>query len=135
MRSLARVRLEGHPLACRRMATAMVLQAITWHAPTELRIALCVGQQGLAAWDWLKWAPHLTGPAGAPTDLPRFMVADDLLTLEELLSDELAGRPVVAADSDPLVDRSHLLVIIDGGGTGEGSQLAAAQWLSGVTVL
>ncbi|MET0966415.1 MAG: type VII secretion protein EccCa, partial [Nakamurella sp.] len=135
MRSFARVRLEGNPIACRRMAAAMVMQAITWHAPADFRIALCVRDQGLTAWDWLKWAPHLTDPAGAPTDLPRFTVADTLVALEDLLSDELAGRPWAAPNSDPLVDRSHILVIVDGGTSGEGSQLAAAHGLAGVTVL
>ena len=48
LRSFARVRLEGNPVACRQMATAMVLQAITWHAPSEFRIALCVGGDGTA---------------------------------------------------------------------------------------
>ncbi|MET0864037.1 MAG: type VII secretion protein EccCa, partial [Nakamurella sp.] len=135
MRSFARVRLEGNPLACRRMATAMVMQTITWHAPTEFRIALCARGDGLAAWDWLKWAPHLADPTVPPTDLPRFLVADNLVALEELLSDELAGRPWAAANSDPLVDRCHILVIVDGGAAGEGSQLAAAHGLAGVTVL
>ena len=74
LRSFARVRLEGNPVACRQMATAMVLQAITWHAPSEFRIALCVGGDGMRAWDWLKWAPHLSDPSVPPTDLPRFTV-------------------------------------------------------------
>ncbi len=135
LRSFARVRLEGNPVACRAMAAAMTLQAITWHAPSEFRIALCAGGDGLTAWDWLKWAPHLADPAVPPTDLPRFTVADNLGALEELLSDELAGRPWASPQTDPLVDRSHILVIVDGGGLGDGSQLAAAPGLQGVTVI
>ena len=135
LRSFARVRLEGNPVACRQMATAMVLQAITWHAPTEFRIALCVDGDGLRAWDWLKWAPHLSDPSVPPTDLPRFTVSTTLTGLEDALSDELAGRPWASATTDPLVDRSHILVIIDGGSVGDGGQLAEAHGLQGVTVL
>ena len=135
LRSLARVRLEGNPVACRAMATAMTLQAITWHAPSEFRIALCATGEGLAAWDWLKWAPHLADPSVPPTDLPRFTVAEDLGTLAKLLADELAGRPSASTESDPLVDRSHLLVIVDGGAVGDGGQLADANGLQGVTII
>ena len=135
LRSFARVRLEGNPVACRSMATAMTLQAITWHAPSEFRIALCANGDGLAAWDWLKWAPHLADPAVPPTDLPRFTVAPTLGALEELLSDDLAGRPWASTHSDPLVDRSHILVLVDGGTVGDGSQLAEAHGLQGVTVI
>ena len=135
LRSFARVRLEGNAIACRRMATAMTLQAITWHAPSDFRIALCADGDGLAAWDWLKWAPHLVDPAVPPTDLPRFTVADNLSALEELLADELAGRPWASTHSDPLVDRNHVLVIIDGGTVGDGGQLAKPHGLQGVTVI
>jgi S-DNA-T family DNA segregation ATPase FtsK/SpoIIIE len=135
LRSFARVRLEGNPVACRQMATAMVLQAITWHAPTEFRIALCVDGDGMRAWDWLKWAPHLSDPSVPPTDLPRFTVSSTLTGLEDAHSDELAGRPWASATTDPLVDRSHILVIIDGGAVGDGGQLAEAHGLQGVTVL
>jgi len=62
-------------------------------------------------------------------------MADDVGALEDLLSEELAGRPLATADADPLVDRSHLLVIVDGGTVGHEAQLAQAHGLAGVTVL
>jgi S-DNA-T family DNA segregation ATPase FtsK/SpoIIIE len=143
LRSVARIRLEGDQSACRAMATAMVLQAAGWHAPTEFRIALCVDDDGLAAWDWLKWIPHLADPTVPPTDLPRFAVAGDLGVIEALLREELADRPWAgSADSDGTADSDgsegaepgHILVVVDGGGAG-GRRLADAGGVAGVTVI
>jgi len=135
LRAFDRVQLEGDLLGARALANAMVLQAITWHAPTELRIALCVDSAGQSHWDWLKWAPHLLDPTTDNTELPQYVLAEELSDLEELLADELAGRPWSTTESTPLVDRTHILVIIDGGKLGDGGQLAAPQGLAGVTVL
>ena len=123
LREFDRIRVEGNPVAARQMTTAMVLQAVTWHAPTELRLALCASGSGLTAWDWLKWAPHLTDPSVPPTDLPRFAVAETLSDLDQLLAAELNGRG------------QHLLVIIDGGSLGDGGRLADPSGLRGVTVI
>ena len=131
LRSLARVTLQGDPGACRAMATALLLQAVSWHAPAELRVALCVDDAGLVAWDWLKWVPHLADPSVPPTDLPRFVVAADLPAVEGLLGDDLAGRPWADASCLGL---GHILVIVDGGGSG-GRRLADADGVHGVTVL
>ncbi len=140
LRSFALLRVDGNPVAARRMTTAMVLQAVTWHAPTELRVALCARGSGLVAWDWLKWVPHLAEPSVPPTDLPRFAVAENLSDLDELLSDELAGRrwagpTTPGQDSASAGDRNHLLVIIDGGSIGDGGLLADPHGLRGVTVI
>ncbi|HEY5150967.1 MAG TPA: type VII secretion protein EccCa, partial [Mycobacterium sp.] len=135
LRTFGRVTLEGDPVACRRLATAMVLQAIAWHAPTEFRVALCANGSGADTWDWLKWAPQMTDRQRRPALPQCCSVAANLTTLEELLADDLAGRPWATSGCDPLVDRRHVLVVIDGGRVGDGGQLADANGLLGVTVL
>ena len=140
LRSFSVVRLEGNLQAARRMAAALLLQAICWHSPTELRLAVCL-PPGTEAdrrrfWDWLKWAPHLADPTGSPIRPPVLAVADSLPGLEAVLADELAGRPWADTGAGPLVDRSHLLVLVDGPtGARAGGQLAGPQGLLGVTVL
>lgn len=141
LRSFAVVRFEGNLQACRRLAAALLLQAICWHAPTELRVGVCLpaagGPDRARFWDWLKWAPHLADPGGPPMRPPALAVAESLPALEAILADELAGRPWAQAGSDPVADRSHLLVLVDGG-RGEiraGGQLDGPQGLLGVTVL
>ena len=141
LRSFSTIRLEGDLQACRRLATALMLQALCWHAPTELRLGVCLpagaGPDRLRTWDWLKWAPHLADPAGSPTLPPVLAVAGDLPTLETALAGELAGRPWAEPGADPLVDRSHVLILVDGvavTGAG-GGQLDGPAGLLGVTVL
>ena len=135
LREFGRVTLEGEPAACRRLATAMVLQAIAWHAPTEFRISLCADHSGVQTWDWLKWAPQMTDRPGRPVPARCHSVATDLTALEQLLTEDLAGRRWATPNGDPLVDGSHVLVVIDGGRVGDGGQLADANGLQGVTVL
>src|SRR6478672_4219055 len=42
LRSFSVVRFEGNLQAARRMAAALLLQVVCWHAPTELRLAVCL---------------------------------------------------------------------------------------------
>lgn len=140
LRSFATIRLEGDLAAGRRLAAALLLQAVCWHAPSELRIGVCLPPDGgpdrLRSWDWLKWAPHLADPSGSPTQPPVLAVAGSLPELESVLADELAGRPWAEANSGPLVDRAHVLVLVDGGGrAAAGGHLGGPQGLLGVTVL
>jgi S-DNA-T family DNA segregation ATPase FtsK/SpoIIIE len=141
LRSFSVVRIEGNLQAARRMAAALLLQAVCWHAPTELRVGVCLpagaGPERTRFWDWLKWAPHLADPAGSPIRPPALAVADSLPALEAVLADELAGRPWAEVGAAPLVDRSHLVVLVDGaaGGPRAGGQLDGPQGLLGVTVL
>ena len=76
--------------------------------------------------------PCRASGASAP---PRHGIAADLTALEELLADDLAGRPWATTDSDCLVGRSHVLVVIDGGRAADGARLADPNGLQGVTVL
>lgn len=139
LRSFSVVRFEGNLPAARRMAAALLLQAICWHAPTELRLGVCLptgsGPDRARFWDWLKWAPHLAEATGSPIRRPALAVAASLPGLEAILADELAGRPWAETGAGPLVDRSHLLVLVDGAAVGAGSQLDGPQGLLGVTVL
>ena len=132
--SFARLRLEGDQQACRKLAAAVVLQATGWHAPADLRIALCVDEQGLAAWDWLKWVPHLADPSVPPTDLPRFAVAGDLREVELLLDEELTDRPWAQAGDQRPATGPHIMVVVDGG-TASGKRLADLDGLRRVTVI
>ncbi|WP_420123055.1 type VII secretion protein EccCa [Nakamurella sp.] len=141
LRPLSVVRFEGNLAAARGVVAALLLQAVCWHPPTELRIGVCLppgpGPDRGRAWDWLKWTPHLADPVGAPGRAPVLAVATDLSTLEDMLAGELAGRPWAEPGSAPLTDRGHLIVLVDGSATGtrSGGQLAGPQGLLGVTVL
>ena len=72
LRAFGRVRVESDdPATARALGAAIVGQVVTWHAPADLRLAICVDSAGRRAWDWLKWTPHLQDPSSAPTEAPR----------------------------------------------------------------
>ncbi len=133
MRSFARVYLEGPARDRRELLRGVVAQAITWHAPTELRVALCVDEAGAHAWDWLKWTPHAQHPTRADGSGPLRLVGTTMADVEDLLADDLAGRPWFSRELDPLVDRPHVLLIVDGGQASDEGQLSTGGLL-GVTV-
>ena len=64
---------------------------------------------------------------------PLRLVGSTMADVEDLLADDLAGRPWFARDLDPLVDRPHVLLIVDGGAASEDGQLSSGGLL-GVTV-
>ncbi len=132
LRSFARIAVDG-PQA-RALARALVAQLVTWHAPGEVRIALCVDDGGAREWDWAKWLPHVAHPSKEDAAGPARLVAADLAEIEGLLADELSSRSWFAADAEPLTDRSHIVVILDGGCLADGGQLSISG-LAGVTVI
>ena len=136
LREFGRVTLEGEPAACRRLATAMVLQAIAWHAPTEFRISLCADHSGVQHLGLVEVGsaddrPARTAVAG-PVSQRCHRPDGTGRTADRRPGRTTRGRPRTAIR---LVDRSHVLVVIDGGRVGDGGQLADANGLQGVTVL
>lgn len=90
---------------------AWVAQAVVWHDPTMLGVALAAPDLEHPDWSWLKWLPH--------TDIPgridgvgsaRYLSADPD-ELAALLSPALADRPAFTGGSSDAL--RHLLIIID----------------------
>lgn len=57
------IRLVGDPGQCRRLAYAIVAQAVTWHAPNDLRLMVAAAPSVQQDWQWVKWLPHLQSPS------------------------------------------------------------------------
>ena len=117
---LAVVGPQERAAACVR---AMLVQLATWHAPSDLRLA--VAHLGRAEqWDWCKWLPHVrtetTGGDGLL--LPRIAVADGEAALSALLDEHVAPRldqlrtlASVTARSGPAeIDAPRLVLVVEG---------------------
>jgi len=106
------------------VARAIVAQVATWHAPNDVRLALCVSAGTRADWDWCKWLPHLHvwDPTALALPAPPAICADaaalasalSALPRGERLSEEsaaAAGPWVVAIHDagDPGPGRDQLL--------------------------
>ncbi|UVO13820.1 type VII secretion protein EccCa [Mycobacterium sp. SVM_VP21] len=90
---------------------AWVAQAVTWHDPTMLGVALASPELESSAWSWLKWLPH-TDIAGQVDGVgPARYLATSAEELSGLLAPVLAARPPFTGEAGET--GRHLLVIID----------------------
>ncbi|MFC0533440.1 type VII secretion protein EccCa [Phytohabitans kaempferiae] len=111
LRGFARVFLRGDATA---LARAMVVQLSVFHAPDDLRVAVCAGPERRAAWEWLKWLPHAQHPIRTDALGPVRLVAGTGAELERLLSDVVGSRSRFGGGSTR--DGPHVLVVLDGAG-------------------
>ncbi|MEO8814260.1 MAG: type VII secretion protein EccCa [Mycobacterium sp.] len=90
---------------------AWVAQAVTWHDPTMLGVALATPDLEGPAWSWLKWLPHIDIPGQVDGVGPARYLSTSADELAALLEPALADRP--AFTGEPAETLRHLLVIID----------------------
>ena len=90
---------------------AWIAQAVTWHDPTMLGVALASPDLESPAWNWLKWLPH-SDIAGAVDGVgPARYLASSAEELTGLLTAVLAQRAPFTGG--PVEAARHLLVIVD----------------------
>ena len=111
---------------------AWVAQAVTWHDPTVLGVALASPELESPAWSWLKWLPHADIAGSVDGVGPARYLASTAAELVGLLAPELASRPAFTGEAGETA--RHLLVIVDDPDFDvAGSVLGAAR--AGVTVV
>ncbi|MFE7136680.1 type VII secretion protein EccCa [Streptomyces sp. NPDC057644] len=135
LRRFACLSLEGDAEQARALARAIVAQAVTFHAPRDLRVLLCTADPEGPEWGWVKWLPHAHHPEDVDHAGPVRLVHTSLVGLEDLLGAELARRSRFHRDAEPDPDLPHLLVVLDGGLTLGAEALIEADGLQGTTVL
>ena len=107
-------------------------QAITWHDPTVLGVALASPMLESAQWSWMKWLPHADIAGRFDGVGPARYLAANASELAEMLAPVLAQRP--AFTGEPAESGRHLLIIIDDPDFDvAGSVLGAAR--AGVTIV
>jgi S-DNA-T family DNA segregation ATPase FtsK/SpoIIIE len=125
--------LRGDAEASRALARALLAQLAAFHAPGDLRVAVCAASDRLAAWDWVKWLPHAAHPNENDAAGPARLICDDWADLEALL-DSLAGPDGAAlgergrfearAESGPTAEEPFVVVVVDGGHVPANARLA-----------
>jgi S-DNA-T family DNA segregation ATPase FtsK/SpoIIIE len=134
-RRLAGVRLGGSRDEARDLCRALLVQAATFHAPDDLRIAICTRDPDAEEWAWAKWLPHAQLPDETDNVGPTRLITPSLAGLEELLGTELTNRPRFNRTATPDPDVPQLLVVVDGGRVDGAELLLDPDGLQAVTII
>ena len=135
LRDFSHVYLRGPHDAVRDLVRSLLAQMATFHAPDDLRIALCVPDQQRPRWEWAKWLPHVQHPAKVDAVGPIRLFASGVTALEAMLDDVLVNRPRFDSGGGNAVPGPHVVVVIDGGSTVGSDDLMTEGGVAGVTIL
>ncbi|MEU2362736.1 type VII secretion protein EccCa [Streptomyces noursei] len=135
LRAFYHLTVSGDPESAHGTARALIGQLVTLHAPRDLMVAVVAAPGAVVRWEWTKWLPHTQLHRVADGAGTRRLFGDDLAELEALLGEELTDRPRFSREAPPLLDRPHLVVVLDGGMVPPDSAFAAPEGLQGVTVV
>ena len=108
---LSRITVLGDAGEARAALRAWVAQAVTWHDPTVLGIAVATPDLESPDWSWLKWLPHVDIPAEADGVGPARYLCTKPDELAALLGRSLTDRPAFTGGSADAL--RHLLIIVD----------------------
>ncbi|MGP3971974.1 type VII secretion protein EccCa [Streptomyces sp. 6N223] len=133
LRGFHRITLLGDAETVHGVARAMLASLVALHSPEDLTVAVVASND---RWGWTKWLPHtqLASLDGAGT---RRLIGRSVPEVERELADGLVGRGRFAADGRPVLDRPHVVLLLDGGHgrIPPDSAFASPEGLQGVTVI
>ncbi|MFE7465407.1 type VII secretion protein EccCa [Streptomyces sp. NPDC057499] len=135
LRAFHHLAISGDAESVRSTARAMVGALASLHSPEDLVVAVAAGRDAAPHWEWVKWLPHAQAPGFVDGAGVRRLITTGVAELEDMLAPWLDGRPRFRPDGRPVVDRPHVVVVLDGRSVLPGSVLAAAEGLQGVTVI
>lgn len=98
---LSRVTLSGEPDAVSGALRAWIAQAVTWHDPEVLGIAVATPDLDSEAWTWLKWLPHTDIPGQADGVGPARLLSTKQENLRQLLTGLDAAKHMLIVLDDP----------------------------------
>jgi len=132
----ATIHLCGDPDRARSVARALVAQAAFGHAPNDIMIAVCAGEDRRYLWEWCKWLPHAAHPSETDALGPLRLITTSVVSLEAMVEDLLVARPRFnPGASDVSFEGPHVLAVIDGAESAGSDHLATDVGLEGVTVV
>ena len=130
--SSSRITVVGEDDDVRGALRAWLTQAVTWHDPTVLGVALAAPDLETDDWSWLKWLPHVDIPGQADGVGPARYLSSDVSELRSLLAPALADREPFSGESTGAV--RHLLIVLDDPDA-DPDLLVRPPGLAGVTVI
>jgi S-DNA-T family DNA segregation ATPase FtsK/SpoIIIE len=104
------------------LASALLLATVVSHGPADLAVVALVAPERVAAWEWLKWLPHLRGSDGSPRLASTRAAARQLV--EQLASEP--GAPAVLTVVDDPESVAHDVRLLADLSSGSGGTLVVA---------
>ncbi|RFU83321.1 type VII secretion protein EccCa [Streptomyces triticagri] len=135
LRAFPRLAVGGPPEAARAAIRALLGSLCALHSPEDLVVTVAASGDRAGHWEWTKWLPHLAAPGAADGAGGPRRFATDAGALQALLARELDARSPFRPGAPPLLDRPHLVVLLDGLSPQATSHLAAGEGVQGVTVV
>lgn len=129
---VSRITVLGDTDDVRGALRAWIAQAVTWHDPTVLGVALAAPDLESPDWSWLKWLPHVDIPGQVDGVGPARYLSTNIDELAAQLGPALADRPAFNGDAADAL--RHLVVVVDDPDYDVNASTLAAGW-AGVTVI
>jgi S-DNA-T family DNA segregation ATPase FtsK/SpoIIIE len=133
---ISHVTVLGEPDAVRGAVRAWIAQAVAWHDPAVLGIALAAPDLESDDWSWLKWLPHNDIPGEVDGVGPARYLAGSIAELRSKLAPALDDRAAFGSDEAQVL--RHLLIVVDDPSvtsTADLDSLLPRAGLAGVTVV
>ncbi|WP_280241694.1 type VII secretion protein EccCa [Nocardia abscessus] len=110
--SAPQVGVDGNAELVGGLIRAMIAEVVVLHGPDQVAVAAVLSDPDAPEWSWLKWLPHTQHPSDTDAIGSSRMV---YRTVAELRTKVLAGlnRGPFSANSQPTLDRTHYLLIVD----------------------
>ncbi|MGW0436570.1 type VII secretion protein EccCa [Micromonospora sp. NPDC003197] len=134
LRGFAQIRVAGDKDQTRGVVRALLAQLVSFHAPEEARLALCLSDETAAEWEWAKWLPHLQHPTEQDTAGSVRLVGGTIEETEQRLGEDFTARPQYESGTVPSRDEPYVVVVRDGGRLGNGSRMATAGYRNAVFI-
>jgi S-DNA-T family DNA segregation ATPase FtsK/SpoIIIE len=135
LRGFAQIHIGGPDRAANRaFVRALLMQLIAFHAPEEVRLALCLDDEGAGVWEWAKWLPHAQHPADHDAAGNVRLAGENAEAVERLLSDGFTARPRYEPQATPSADEPYVVIVRDGGRIGLGHRMSTAGYRNAVLI-
>lgn len=102
--NLTRITVVGEPEEVRGALRAWIAQAVTWHDPEVLGLAVATPALDDEAWTWLKWLPHTDVPGQADGVGPARLLSTDAAQLRTVVGGLEAAKHLLVVLDDPDAD-------------------------------
>ena len=133
LRDFAYVHVRGPDEPARAVVRALLAQYVTFHAPEDALVGLCLSEVERPMWEWAKWLPHVLHPTKTDSVGQVRLFAANITGLEAMLDDVLANRQRFSPAGTSA--GTHVVVVIDGGTTTGSDHLMTEGGVEGVTII